>query len=100
MPRKGTTSQRGYGTNHRNTRTWWTPRVQRGTVTCWRCGRLIQAGQPWDLGHDDHDRTRYRGPEHTNCNRSAGAQTRGHTTPDTEPTPHTPPPTPLEADEW
>jgi len=31
---------------------------------CWRCGELIRPGQPWHLGHDDYDRTKYRGPEH------------------------------------
>jgi hypothetical protein len=98
MPRKGTTSQRGYGTQHRHTRAWWAPRVATGTTTCARCGQPIRPGQPWDLGHTD-DRKRYAGPEHANCNRSAGARTRGHATPDTEPTPpaHG---APLEADEW
>jgi hypothetical protein len=27
----------------------------------------------WDLGHDDFDRTIYRGPEHQRCNRSSAA---------------------------
>ena len=27
----------------------------------------------WDLGHDDYDRSIYRGPEHARCNRSAAA---------------------------
>ena len=37
---------------------------------------LIQPGDDWDLGHIDGDKTRYRGPEHAGCNRSAGAQQR------------------------
>lgn len=54
------------------------PRPHRatGTVACARCGRLIEPGQPWDLGHVDGDKTRYTGPEHQDCNRAAGAQQR------------------------
>jgi hypothetical protein len=51
------------------------PQVAAGTVTCRRCGQLIRPGEPWDLGHDDHDRSIYRGPEHAGgCNRAAGAR--------------------------
>jgi hypothetical protein len=28
------------------------------------CGERIAAGEPWDLGHVDGDRSRYAGPEH------------------------------------
>lgn len=41
---------------------------------CWRCGRPILPGQPWDLGHDDDNPAIYRGPEHAVCNRAAGAR--------------------------
>lgn len=69
-----TTTARGYGyTVHQKLRQQWAPKVATGTVTCWRCGKLIGRTEPWDLGHDDHDRTRYRGPEHARCNRSAAA---------------------------
>lgn len=68
-----TTAQRGYGYAHQTLRRYWTPYVNAGLVTCWRCNRLIQPGTPWDLGHDDHDRSVYRGPEHAHCNRSAAA---------------------------
>lgn len=71
---RGTTTARGYGTQHQALRRQWAPKVATGTVTCWRCGRLISSTEPWDLGHDDHDRTRYRGPEHANrCNRASAA---------------------------
>jgi hypothetical protein len=73
MPSTGSTSHRGYGNAHRKLRKQWEPRVSSGTVNCWRCGQLIQRREPWDLGHDDADRTKYRGPEHIKCNRSHGA---------------------------
>lgn len=100
-PRPGTTTERGYGPDHRQLRATWAPRVARGTVRCWRCGEPIHRGEPWDLGHDDHNRHRYRGPEHATCNRSAGGRQRGRTPTDTT---HEPPgdlrDEPLEADEW
>jgi hypothetical protein len=36
-----------------------------------RCGELIAPGAPWDLGHDDHDRSQYIGPEHRSCSRAS-----------------------------
>jgi hypothetical protein len=50
------------------------PLVAAGVVDCWRCGRRIEPGQAWDLGHDDVDRSRWRGPEHASCNRRAAAE--------------------------
>jgi hypothetical protein len=70
-----TTTQRGYGSKHQAERRRWSPLVATGTVVCWRCGQLIRPDEPWDLGHDDHDRSLYRGPEHRGrCNRAAGAR--------------------------
>lgn len=86
-----TTTQRGYGHAHQRRRAAWAPRVATGTVPCWRCGNLIPAGAPWHLGHDDHDRSVYRGPEHTACNLAAAGRARR--TP--EPTPPSPAPRPV-----
>lgn len=84
---KRTTAERGYGQQHRKQREALVPIVAAGKATCWRClaqGRTpaearILPGQPWDLGHDDHDRTKYRGPEHVSCNRSAGGRSSAET---------------------
>lgn len=79
MP-QGTSTQRGYGSSHQRARAQWKPYVDALEVTCWRCGRLIipdptKRGDGWDLGHDDDDRSRYKGPEHSDqCNRKAGAR--------------------------
>ncbi len=72
----GLTTQRGYGTRHQHLRKRLALEVERGAVACARCGRLIVPGTPWDLGHDDHDRSVYTGPEHRSCNRAAGAHRR------------------------
>lgn len=66
-----TTTTRGYGHRHRRLRIQWTPKVEAGGVRCARCGWPIGAREPWDLGHVDHDRSRYQGPEHVRCNRGA-----------------------------
>jgi hypothetical protein len=64
---------RDYGAAHRRERARWRPIVAAGGCACVRCGRWISATQPWDLDHDDDDRTAYRGPAHRSCNRAAGA---------------------------
>ncbi|MEU6208194.1 hypothetical protein ABZ814_31995 [Micromonospora musae] len=70
----GRTTQRGYGWDHQQKRAQWKPRVAAGLVDCWRCGERIPPGTPWDLGHDDHDRRFYRGPEHRACNRATSGR--------------------------
>jgi hypothetical protein len=62
--------ERGYGAAHERLRRHWAPIVAAGNVDCWRCGQRINPDDDWDLGHDDHDRTQYRGPEHVSCNRA------------------------------
>jgi hypothetical protein len=44
-----------------------------GQAWCWRCGKHIPPGAEVHAGHDDNDRTRYRGPECPPCNRGAAA---------------------------
>lgn len=62
-----------YGVRHRRRRQQWAPVVATGKVDCARCGKRIRAGEPWDLGHDDADPSRYVGPEHARCNRATSA---------------------------
>jgi len=67
------TTERGYGAKHQALRKQVAQLVAAGGAACWRCRRVIQPWQQWDLGHHDWDRTRYMGPEHAKCNRSAAA---------------------------
>lgn len=71
MPNKANSYRRGYGPKHQALRKAWAAQVQRGSIRCARCSKLIEPGQAWDLGHTD-DRTGYVGPEHMTCNRRAG----------------------------
>ena len=73
--RQASSTKRGYGIGHQRLRKRWAPSVAAGMVACARCGGLIAAGEPWDLGHDDHDRSLPAKPEHEKCNRAtAGRQ--------------------------
>jgi hypothetical protein len=85
--KRGGTTARGYGKTHQQRRDHWKLHVATGTVRCGRgsncrhaelidgqlIGGLIQPDDAWDLGHDDHDRSRYIGPEHADCNRATRA---------------------------
>jgi hypothetical protein len=77
-------SQRGYDSPHKRRRAAEDRRVRAGGVRCARgadckraelvdevmVGGFILPGEDWDLGHDDRDRSRYVGPEHSACNRA------------------------------
>ncbi|MEC4836868.1 hypothetical protein R2362_20240 [Mycobacteroides chelonae] len=83
MPSEGTTTQRGYDYQHKKLRAQLKPEVEAGRATCWRCGQPIRKGQAWDLGHDDDDRTKYRGPEHAHtadCSAGGNRATAGRQT--------------------
>jgi hypothetical protein len=73
MTTRRNTSKRGYGAAHQQLRKQVAQLVAAGGAYCWRCGKPIQPWQSWDLGHDDNDRSLYRGPEHAKCNRSSAA---------------------------
>jgi len=65
----------------RNHRAWAALRVAYGRMlpcACWRCGCLIELGEPWHLGHVI-DRAlggsdARLAPEHADCSRRAGAR--------------------------
>lgn len=71
---RGTKAERGYGVTFVRTRKEWESRVATGLVVCWRCGELIPPDSDWHLGHDGHDRSIIRGPEHPLCNLSAAGR--------------------------
>lgn len=68
---RGTTTARGYGGTHQAERARWKATLRTREVPCARCGKPIPQGSEFDLGHTD-DRTGWIGPEHPECNRSAG----------------------------
>jgi hypothetical protein len=70
------TAMRGYGWQHQLRRLQLAPLVAAGLAICARCARPIEPGTPWDLGHDDYDRTKATRPEHACCNRAAPSETR------------------------
>lgn len=67
---RGTTTQRGYGSDHQRLRAQLDPIVMAGHTRCAHpdCGQLINTADDWDLGHNA-DRTGYLGPMHATCNR-------------------------------
>jgi hypothetical protein len=75
------TTARGYGWRHQKLRARLAPVVAAGGVmcaapVCLMPSREIIPGTPWDLGHSDHDRSVYTGPEHRRCNRAIVARRR------------------------
>lgn len=72
---RGSRQARGYDRNYDRERRHWAGRIRQGDISCWRCRQPIRPDEPWDLGHDDNDRTIIRGPEHQHCNRSAAGKT-------------------------
>lgn len=80
------TKEAGYDERHRRLRRRWAREIALGGVHCARgpqclerdrpTGTLILPGESWDLGHDDHDRSRYNGPEHRRCNRATASRDR------------------------
>jgi hypothetical protein len=70
-------AEEGYGYGHRQVRKSYARQVATGTVTCARCGGLISPDEDWDLGHNDHDRRQYVGPEHAGCNRATAGRRTG-----------------------
>lgn len=71
---RGTRQERGYAADHDRLRAEWAPLVSTGNVKCWRCAEYIPADAPFDLGHDDQARGKYRGPEHVACNRATAGR--------------------------
>lgn len=63
-----------YGRAHQELRARWQSVVDAGHGVCVRCGRPIMPGEPWDLGHDDLDSSKYAGPEHRAHNRATNGR--------------------------
>ncbi len=72
---RGSSTTRGYDAAYKRERAAWKTRILAGeTIPCWRCDKPVTID--FHLGHDDHDRTVIRGPEHPACNLRAAGQAR------------------------
>ena len=72
---RGTRQERGYDAAHDRLRAEYQRHMDAGEAfTCARCGKPLRPDEPWDLGHDDHDRTKWTGPEHVACNRATSGR--------------------------
>lgn len=67
-------AEAGYGREHQRLRRRLKVVMDATGAACVRCGQWIAPGEPWDLGHDDFDRSVYRGPEHRRCNRATAGR--------------------------
>jgi len=81
---RGTRQARGYDAAHDREAKHWRDKVRAGElVLCWRCGLPITNPDDCHLGHDDHDRSVTRGPEHgRDCNLRAAGKARHGISPD------------------
>lgn len=81
--RRGTTTERGYDAAHQRERADWEPIVAEGGVECRRApyglcvapSPLIDADEPWHLGHPDQACPAPKAPEHVVCNSGAPRRT-------------------------
>jgi hypothetical protein len=63
-----------YGAEHRRQRAAWARYVKMGSASCWRCGKHLDPGGKWHLGHlPDGTTTK---PECTACNLRDGGRRR------------------------
>lgn len=94
LPGRPSPRDRGYGPAHIAKRKALEPRVNAGLADCTaqtclveKAGgtRRIAPGTPWDLGHDENDRTKYAGPQHAACNRGASRRAPVRTVPPLDP---------------
>jgi hypothetical protein len=62
-----------YDAGHKQDRRRWAPLVATGKVRCsWPgCGRLLEAGESWDLGHLPGGGA---SPQHSSCNRKTAGR--------------------------
>lgn len=70
---RGNTTRRGYGSPHQALRKQLLEQFEPGQP-CARCGKPIRSKADAQLGHDDQDRSRYKGLEHVRCNEATAGR--------------------------